>query len=131
MPRPLWRRRLTPRRAQCVRERQWPRLKQRLTEVFRARTRAEWEAILEHSDVCYAPVLTMSEAAQHPHNLARETFIQVGGDTQPAPAPRYSGTPTASPRPAPLPGAETQGILADLGMDDEAITALMRDGAIL
>ncbi len=59
---------------------------------------------MEHTDVCYAPVLTMSEAYEHPHNKARGTFVEVGGAMQPAPAPRYSATGTAKPRPAPMPG---------------------------
>jgi alpha-methylacyl-CoA racemase len=80
--------------------RRWPALKDRLDALFRTRTRDEWCALLEHTDACFAPVLSMAEAPSHPHNQARGTFIEVDGVIQPAPAPRYSGTPTA--RPVPL-----------------------------
>ncbi len=78
--------------------RSWPELKARLTAVFKTKTRDEWDALMEHTDVCYAPVLTMSEAKQHPHNVARGTFVEIAGDLQPAPAPRYSRTRTCDPR---------------------------------
>lgn len=70
----------------------WPKLKQRLTEVFATKSQAEWCQIMEGTDVCFAPVLTMSEAVKHPHNVARKTFIEVDGVAQPAPAPRFSRT---------------------------------------
>lgn len=70
----------------------WPKLKQRLTEVFATKSQAEWCQIMEGTDVCFAPVLTMSEAAKHPHNVARQTFIEIDGVAQPAPAPRFSRT---------------------------------------
>ncbi|MDC0886187.1 CaiB/BaiF CoA-transferase family protein [Altererythrobacter sp.] len=104
----------------------WDALKDKLTDVFKTKTRDEWDALMEHTDVCYAPVLTISEAAQHPHNVARQTFIEVGGDTQPAPAPRYSGTANATPKPAPMPGDDTDAILESLGLD-EAARAVLRD----
>lgn len=71
----------------------WPELKQRLAAIFRTRTRAEWCDLLEDSDACFAPVLSLAEAPQHPHNRARGTFVEAGGVIQPAPAPRFSGTP--------------------------------------
>ncbi|RDC60601.1 CoA:oxalate CoA-transferase [Alteripontixanthobacter maritimus] len=108
----------------------WPELKDRLTEVFKRKTRDEWCSIMEHTDVCFAPVLTMTEAAAHPHNVARESFVQVAGDPQPAPAPRFSVTPTATPRPAPLPGDDTDEILASLDMGDADIAALRDAGTI-
>ncbi|HEY8335636.1 MAG TPA: CaiB/BaiF CoA-transferase family protein [Tardiphaga sp.] len=74
---------------------QWATLKQRLTDVFKTKSRDEWCAIMEGTDVCFAPVLTMSEATQHPHMVAREVFIQHDGHTQPAPAPRFSRTPSS------------------------------------
>ena len=73
----------------------WPRLKERLAEVFAGKTRDEWCALMEGTDVCFAPVLTMSEAAAHPHNVARSTIVEVAGVRQPAPAPRLSRTPGA------------------------------------
>ena len=110
--------------------RAWPALKDKLAALFKTKTRAEWDALLEHSDACYAPVLTMSEAAAHPHNQARETFVEVGGDTQPAPAPRYSATPTAAPQPAPLAGADTDAILAALGINETERADLRAAGTI-
>jgi alpha-methylacyl-CoA racemase len=110
--------------------RQWGEMKDKLTTLFKSRTRAEWNAIMEHTDVCYAPVLTMSEAAAHPHNVARQTFVEVGGDTQPAPAPRYSATATATPQPAPMPGDDTDAILASLGIDATEAAALREAGTV-
>jgi alpha-methylacyl-CoA racemase len=78
---------------------QWPQLKRRLAEVFSTRTRDEWVRLLEGSDACFAPVLDWHEAPAHPHNAARDTFITVDGVTQPAPAPRFSATPSAMPTP--------------------------------
>jgi alpha-methylacyl-CoA racemase len=75
----------------------WPHIKHKLTEVFLMRTRDEWCAIMEYSDACFAPVLSMEEAAVHPHNAQRRTFIELEGVIQPAPAPRYSLTPCATP----------------------------------
>lgn len=85
----------------------WPVLKARLAAIFLSRTRDEWCAIMEGSDVCFAPVLSLREAAAHPHNRARETFVTVGGATQPAPAPRFSATPASSPVAAPIVGADS------------------------
>jgi alpha-methylacyl-CoA racemase len=75
----------------------WPRLKARLAQVFRSKTRDEWCALMEGSDACFAPVLDWDEAPQHAHNAARATFISIDGVTQPAPAPRFSGTPAQTP----------------------------------
>jgi alpha-methylacyl-CoA racemase len=77
----------------------WPRMKERLTQIFLGKTRDEWCALLEGSDVCFAPVLSLAEAPKHPHNVARGTFIEAAGITQPAPAPRFSGTPAPKVRP--------------------------------
>lgn len=76
----------------------WPELGHRFTEIFRTRTRDEWCALLQGSDACFAPVLSMDEATKHPHNLARNLFIELDGVIQPGPAPRYSGTPNSPPR---------------------------------
>lgn len=75
----------------------WPHLKTRLTEVFRQKTRTEWTAIFEGSDACVAPVLSLREAGEHPHNRARATFVEADGITMPAPAPRYSKSTTRTP----------------------------------
>jgi alpha-methylacyl-CoA racemase len=79
---------------------QWPALKARLAEEFRSRTRAEWEAVFEGSDACVSPVLSMSEAVHHPHNVARGSFTEVGGLHQPVPAPRLTGVPAQDLSPA-------------------------------
>ena len=73
---------------------QWPALHEKLAAVFRTRTRAEWCALLEGTDACFAPVLTLAEAPAHPHLAARETFVECDGTLVPAPAPRFSGTPS-------------------------------------
>ncbi len=108
----------------------WPKLKDRLREVFRGKTRDEWSALMEHTDVCFAPVLTMSEAALHPHNVERSTFIDVAGTVQPAPAPRFSRTtPVVESAPA-HPGQHSRAVLADWGIAPERIEALIADGAV-
>jgi alpha-methylacyl-CoA racemase len=73
----------------------WPALKQKLVEVFKSKTREEWCKIMEGTDVCFAPILTMAEAPKHPHMAARKIFVTRHGITQPAPAPRFSRTPSA------------------------------------
>ena len=108
----------------------WDRLKARLTDVFATRTRDEWCEIMEHTDVCFAPVLTMSEAAAHPHNLERETFVNVDGVTQPAPAPRFSRTGNQIASPPAWPGQHTRNVLADWGIASERIDALLESGAV-
>lgn len=108
----------------------WGALKGKLAALFRTKTRDEWDALMEHTDVCYAPVLSMSEAARHPHNLARQAFVEVGGDIQPAPAPRYSHTAPATPPPAPLPGDDSDEILQSLGLDAGEIAGLRDSGTV-
>ena len=93
------------------------------------KTRAEWSDLLEGTDVCFAPVLTMSEAAAHPHAIARHSFIEVAGVTQPAPAPRFSRTPGEVNRPPAHPGQHTREVLADWGLGEERIEALLACGA--
>jgi alpha-methylacyl-CoA racemase len=108
----------------------WPHLKDRLREVMRGKTRDEWCAIMEHTDVCFAPVLTMSEAAAHPHNVERGTFIEVAGVPQPAPAPRFSRTkPEVASAPA-HPGQHTRSVLADWGVPADRIDVLVASGAV-
>ncbi|MDJ0918296.1 MAG: CaiB/BaiF CoA-transferase family protein [Woeseiaceae bacterium] len=92
----------------------WPDMKARLAAVFVAKTRDEWCEILEGTDVCFAPVLDYREAPDHPHNQARETYIKVGGVTQPAPAPRFSRSECSTPSSPPEIGADTDAILAEL-----------------
>jgi alpha-methylacyl-CoA racemase len=73
----------------------WPALRQKLIDVFKTKTRKEWCKLMEGTDVCFAPVLTMAEAPDHPHMAARNIFVERHGVTQPAPAPRFSRTPSA------------------------------------
>lgn len=107
---------------------QWPRLKERLAEVFASRTRDEWCAVMEHTDVCFAPVLRMDEAARHPHNVARSTFVDVAGLTQPAPAPRFSRTVPAIDRPPAHDGQHTVAVLADWGLPGDRIDEVIASG---
>jgi alpha-methylacyl-CoA racemase len=89
----------------------WPALSERLAAIFRTKTRDEWCALMEGTDICFAPVLSLGEAPGHPHNVARNAFIEVGGMLQPAPAPRFSGTPSDKPRRPPAAGADNDALL--------------------
>ncbi len=109
----------------------WEELRGRLASIFATRTRSEWCEIMEGTDVCFAPVLTMSEARQHPHNVERGTFVEVAGIPQPAPAPRFSRTPGAIQRPPSHEGQHTDEVLAEwLGAAPERIAELRRSGAV-
>ena len=100
----------------------WPAVKERLTALFRTRTRNEWCSILEGTDVCFAPVLSMDEAHTHPHNAARDAFIDVGGMRQPAPAPRFGGTKLGHPT---APGEmDARAALQAWGLSEEEIGRL-------
>ena len=107
---------------------QWPALKERLTTLFKTRTRDDWCADMEMTDVCFAPVLSMSEAPHHPHNAARGTFVEADGVMQPAPAPRYSATVSDTPRMTKI--ADTDAILAELGYDAGKVEALKAAGTV-
>ena len=109
---------------------QWSKLRERLAAVFKTKTRDEWCAIMEGSDVCFAPVLSMSEAPEHPHNVHRGTFLEHGGAVQAAPAPRFSRTPPEVTRPAPHVGQDTGGVLADHGFSAAEIEELEQSGAV-
>jgi alpha-methylacyl-CoA racemase len=109
---------------------QWPALKQRLAAVFKAKTRAEWCEIMEGSDVCFAPVLTMGEAYEHPHNVARGTFVEIAGKLQPGPAPRFSRTAPSLPTPPAHPGQHTDAALRDWGFSDADLRTLRDAKAI-
>jgi alpha-methylacyl-CoA racemase len=107
-----------------------PELRSKLEELFRTRTRDEWSALLEGTDACFAPVLSMAEAPHHPHNVARNAFIEVEGVVQPAPAPRFSRTPLARPKTPQSQGEGTRSALTDWGMPHDRIEALLRDKVI-
>ena len=100
----------------------WAGLKVELTALFKTKTRDEWDALFKGHDICFAPVLGFDEAVAHPHNVAREAFVTAGGVTQPAPAPRYSSSPTV----APVMSGERQdaAVLRELGFGEEEIAAL-------
>ena len=108
----------------------WPEMKERLAKVFKTKTRDEWVQIMEGTDVCFAPVLTIPEAYEHPQNVARQTFVEVGGIKQPAPAPRFSRTPGAIERPPAIPGEHTREVLAAWGIGDDEIAKLEQAGAV-
>jgi len=108
----------------------WPTMKMRVAEVFKTKTRDEWCELMEHTDVCFAPVLSLDEATQHPHNVERGTFIEKYGMTQAAPAPRFSRTEPQIQRPAPHPGQHTNELLSKFGFTDDDIATLKQQNAI-
>lgn len=110
---------------------EWPRLKAELGRIFRSKTRDEWCALLEGTAACVAPVLTVSEASQHPHNVARNAFITVNGVRQNAPAPRFSATVPDAPRAPVKPGADSRAVLLQSGFADSEIDALLETGALV
>lgn len=109
---------------------QWPELKKKIAAVVATKTRAEWCAIMEGTDVCFAPVLSMTEALDHPHNKARSTFVEVAGLSQPAPAPRFSRTPPAIQGPPAAAGEHTDAALRDWGVPEARLAELRAGGAI-
>ncbi len=108
----------------------WPVYKDELTALFKSKTRDEWCALMEGSDICFAPVLSMEEAPEHPHNTARSTFITIDGITQPAPAPRFSRTTPEVRRGPSAPGQHTVSVLADFGFDKGEIDAFLNEGIV-
>ncbi len=108
----------------------WPDLKARLAKVIAAKPRDHWVELMEGTDVCFAPVLDLDEAPRHPHNQARETFLDIGGVIQPAPAPRFSKTPGAVAGPPPAIGAHSREALADWGLSETEINALAASDVI-
>jgi alpha-methylacyl-CoA racemase len=96
----------------------WTRLRARIAAVISGRTRAEWEAIFDGTDACVAPVLSLTEAPDHPQLAARGTFVEVDGVVQPAPAPRFGRTPSPTPTPPTQPGQDTSIALADWGIEN-------------
>lgn len=107
----------------------WPVLKEKLSAVFRTRTRDAWCAILQDTDACFAPVLSISEAPQHPHNRSRDAFVEVDGISQPAPAPRFSRSNPEVAGPAAHAGQHTRDALADWGFMPGNIEELLASGA--
>ncbi|MBI3284365.1 MAG: CoA transferase [Burkholderiales bacterium] len=110
--------------------RRWPELKSKLAAIFKTKTRQQWCDLLEGSDACFAPVLDMAEAPQHPHNRARAVFIEVDGVTQPAPAPRFSRTAPEVCMPPAAPGQHSEQVLRDWGVTEALIQGLLKRSAI-
>ncbi|MFA1545354.1 CaiB/BaiF CoA transferase family protein [Actinomadura chokoriensis] len=106
----------------------WPALRERFAAAFKTKTRDEWAEIFVPSDACVAPVLSMTEAAEHPYNTARDVFPELAGHRQPAPAPRFSRTVTETDGVPALPGGQTRAVLDDLGFDDTE--TLLKEGAV-
>jgi alpha-methylacyl-CoA racemase len=107
----------------------WPAMRERIAAAFATRTRAEWTKVFTGSDSCVAPVLSLNEAAGHPHLAARGTFVEVDGVSQPAAAPRFSRTPSAIQGPPARPGAHTRQALTDWGIPD--VDSLIQSGAAI
>ena len=115
--------------AQGERDR-WPAMQERFAKIFKQKTRAEWVAIMQQTDICFAPVLRMSEAIGHEHNRHRDSFIEVDGIAQPAPAPRFAGTPTRVQSPPAYAGENTDEVLKDWGFSANEIAGLHQAGAV-
>jgi alpha-methylacyl-CoA racemase len=109
---------------------QWPALKERLAAIFKTKTRGDWCELMEGTDVCFAPVLTIPEAIEHPHNVDRGTFVEVAGIPQPGPAPRFSRTAPEISSPPPHAGQHTDEVLAEAGFDADRVAKLREAGAI-
>lgn len=101
-----------------------------MAAIFKAKTRDEWCAIMEGTDVCFAPVLGIAEAPQHPHARARAAYVDVEGVTQPAPAPCFSRTPAAVKAAAPRRGAHTDDVLGEYGFEAAEIKDLRGAGVV-
>jgi alpha-methylacyl-CoA racemase len=109
---------------------QWPAMKERVAAIFKAKTRDEWCELMEGTDVCFAPVLSVREAPKHPHNVHRKTFLELDGVVQPAPAPRFSATPPTVQRPPSHAGQHTDEVLVEWGLDADRVAKLRDAGAI-
>ncbi len=108
----------------------WANNRAKLAQIFKTKTQAEWCAIMEGSDVCFAPILDLDEAPRHPHNKQRQTFVDVDGVTQPAPAPRFSRTPGAVQAPPPKAGEHSEAVLRDWGFSTQEISDLRAAEAV-
>jgi len=108
----------------------WPIKREKMEVLFKTKTQQEWCGILEGTDVCFAPVLNLKEAPDHPHNKTRQTFVKVQGVTQPAPAPRFSRTQGKIQSPAALTGENTEEVLSDWGFSDSEISNLKMNNMI-
>lgn len=109
---------------------QWPQMKEKLTQVMLQKTQAQWCELMEGTDVCFAPVLSFVDAPQHPANVARKTYIEIDGVTQPAPAPRFSRTPSEVAHSAHGVGEDTDAVLEAMGFGEQDISSLRAAGSI-
>ncbi|MBT6095992.1 MAG: CoA transferase [Rhodospirillaceae bacterium] len=108
----------------------WPAARDKLVEVFKTKTRDEWDEVMGGTDICYGPVLSLKEAPAHPHNKARDAFIEINGHMQGAPAPRFSRTAQDFPKPPPNPGEHNDEALSDWGFSEDEIASLKDAGAL-
>ncbi len=108
----------------------WPAMKEKFKEIFLTKTRDEWCALMENTDICFAPVLSLAEAPDYAHNKERGSFVDVDGVMHPAPAPRFSATPSSIKSPTPATGIHTDEVLADWGISADKVAALKASGAI-
>ena len=108
----------------------WPELKAQVATIFLSKTRAQWCELLEGTDACFAPVLDLDEAHEHPHNRSRQTFVEVDGVRQPAPAPRFSRTPPSSTLKVARPGAHSRQLLAEMGLQAAEIDKLLSSAVL-
>lgn len=108
----------------------WSELKEDLIQLFKTKTRDEWCEIMEGTDICFAPVLSLSEVADHPHNKARATFAELEGILQPTPAPRYSRSTVSLTHASRMAGEDSRVVLAQYGYAEDRIDKLIEDGVI-
>ena len=108
----------------------WPMMRKKLADIFKTKSRAEWTELMEHKDVCFAPVLRMSEAMQHHHNVDRGSFIDIDGVRQPGPAPRFVRTPSETRRGCAYAGEHSEAVLAEWGFAKQEIASLVATGAV-
>ncbi|CAA0092094.1 Acetyl-CoA:oxalate CoA-transferase [Zhongshania aliphaticivorans] len=112
-------------------ENRWPEMKDKLKAIFKTKTRDQWCELLEGSDVCFAPILSMKEAPHHPHNVDRKSFIEINGDLQPGPAPKFSRTTPSVSEGAPRPGSHTNNVLQELaGYEPQQLDELRAQGVL-
>jgi alpha-methylacyl-CoA racemase len=111
-------------------DQRWPEMKGRIAARFKTRTRQDWEARFAGRDACVTPVVSMAEAPDHPHNLARSTFIELAGVTQPGPSPRFDRTPAEISGPPPVAGQHSDDVLVGFGFDETERDSLRRTGAV-
>ena len=109
----------------------WPEMREAITRIVSSRDRDAWCALLEGSDACFAPVLSVAEAADHPHARERAAFVEIDGVRQPAPAPRFSRSTPSTPTAGPEAGAHTEAVLAEAGFSAAEIAALLAEGSAL